>query len=145
MEKMKMRDEVVMKCKNAAIEQLAEVSSHARYSKLLEGLIAQGLLRLMEPKVTIQCRAQDVKLVQSAIAPAVALYKKTMKERANLDSNVDVVISDRSLPAGPSAQNKEGVSWYARVYVLCACLCDQCIYRHRDSLLECMPLSPDFG
>lgn len=81
MEKMKMRDEVVMKCKNAAIEQLAEVSSHARYSKLLEGLIAQGLLRLMEPKVTIQCRAQDAKLVQAAIAPAVALYKKTMKER----------------------------------------------------------------
>ena len=81
MEKMKMRDEIVMKCKNAAIEQLGEVSAHARYSELLTGLIAQGLLRLMEPKVVIQCRAEDAKLVKSAIAPAVALYSKTMKQR----------------------------------------------------------------
>jgi V-type H+-transporting ATPase subunit E len=81
MEKMKMRDQVVMKCKNAAIEQLGEVSSHARYPELLKGLIAQGLLRLMEPKVNIQCRAEDIKLVNAALAPAVALYVKTMKDR----------------------------------------------------------------
>ncbi len=45
-------------------EQLGEVSAHARYSELLTGLIAQGLLRLMEPKVVIQCRAEDAKLVK---------------------------------------------------------------------------------
>ena len=42
MEKMKMRDEVVMKCKNTAAERLvSEVSAHKNYPKLLEALIVQ--------------------------------------------------------------------------------------------------------
>ena len=41
MEKMKMRDEVVMKCKATASQKLGEVAVHARYPQLLTALLAQ--------------------------------------------------------------------------------------------------------
>ncbi len=41
MEKMKMRDEVVIKCKQAALAQLIDVSVHPRYPELLTALLGQ--------------------------------------------------------------------------------------------------------
>jgi hypothetical protein len=56
MEKMKMRDEVVMKCKNAAAERLvSEVSTHKNYSKLLEALIVQVTYQSRSNVVAILC------------------------------------------------------------------------------------------
>ena len=80
MEKMRMRDEVVMKCKQAAAERLVqEVSAHARYPELLKALITQGLLRLMEPDVVVQCRQSDVATVTRVLPAAIKLYEQTMK------------------------------------------------------------------
>lgn len=81
MEKMKKRDELVMKCKAAASVKLGEVAGHARYPELITALLCQGLLRLMEPQVTVQCREEDLKVVQACIPKAVKLYSETVLKK----------------------------------------------------------------
>ncbi|KAL4063680.1 ATPase, V1/A1 complex, subunit E [Scleroderma yunnanense] len=56
----------------AEIAKLAE--DEGRYSQFLEGAILQGYLQLLEPKVTIITREQDVKLVQKAGAASAETY-----------------------------------------------------------------------
>ncbi|KAJ3387778.1 V-ATPase V1 sector subunit E [Lobulomyces angularis] len=46
------------------------------YSKLLSGLILQGLYQLMESKVTIQCRKKDLEFVKAACEDSKAAYLK---------------------------------------------------------------------
>jgi len=45
-----------------------------RYSQFLEGAILQGYLQLLEPKVTLFSREQDVELVHKAGAAAAETY-----------------------------------------------------------------------
>ncbi|KAH7911757.1 ATPase V1 A1 complex subunit E [Hygrophoropsis aurantiaca] len=45
-----------------------------RYSQFLEGVIVQGYLQFMEPKVTIYAREQDGELVQNAAEGAAESY-----------------------------------------------------------------------
>eukprot|EP00455_Lapot_gusevi_P033477 TRINITY_DN3661_c0_g2_i1.p1 TRINITY_DN3661_c0_g2~~TRINITY_DN3661_c0_g2_i1.p1 ORF type:complete len:277 (+),score=122.08 TRINITY_DN3661_c0_g2_i1:101-832(+) len=106
LQKMRIRDDIVLNCKDLAAQRLAGASTHARYSELIKALIVQGLLRLQEPQVSIQCRQQDKALVQSLLAGAVAQYRQLMQTMTN--KNVDCVLTidnNRSLPAGPSADN----------------------------------------
>ncbi|KAL2912642.1 V-ATPase V1 sector subunit E [Polyrhizophydium stewartii] len=66
----------------------------AGYSALLKGLVLQGLYKLMEPKVTVQCRAEDNDLVRTAIAEAVKEYTSEVKLKT------EVVIDEANpLPA----------------------------------------------
>jgi len=55
------------------------------YKTILEGLISQGIVRFLEPKVTLRCKKADEDLVQAAIPNAISEYKKTV--------NKDVVIT----------------------------------------------------
>jgi|EP00806_Schmidingerella_arcuata_P001652 V-type H+-transporting ATPase subunit E len=48
------------------------------YSALLKDLLVQGLIRLIEGKVTLRCRASDVSILSSVIDDAVAQYKESM-------------------------------------------------------------------
>jgi len=54
------------------------------YKTLLEGLIIQGLVRLLEPKVQLRCRKVDEVLVQAVIPDALAEYKKYVKKDCDL-------------------------------------------------------------
>ena len=45
------------------------------YGELLKKLLVQGLIKLIEPKVTLRCRESDHDLLQSVIDDAVAEYK----------------------------------------------------------------------
>ncbi|KAJ5069573.1 atpase h -transporting v1 subunit e1a-related [Anaeramoeba ignava] len=47
-----------------------------QYEQLIEKLIIQGLLKLREPKVILQCRHCDVKIVNEAIPKAIEKYKE---------------------------------------------------------------------
>ncbi|PWN22112.1 putative vacuolar ATP synthase subunit E [Microstroma glucosiphilum] len=58
-----------------------------KYSTLLKDLITQGLLRLMEKKVTVTCRDKDEKLVKKAADEA----KKQYKEKSGRDVEIEVV------------------------------------------------------
>uniref|UniRef100_A0A3Q3C612 ATPase H+ transporting V1 subunit E1a n=1 Tax=Haplochromis burtoni TaxID=8153 RepID=A0A3Q3C612_HAPBU len=64
---LKARDDMITDLLNEARRRLAEIAKDpAKYSSLLEGLVLQGFYRLLEPKVTIRCRPQDVEFVQHA-------------------------------------------------------------------------------
>ena len=65
---------------NDSKQQLAQTTQDKqKYGKLLEGLIAQGVCQLLEPKIQVRCRQVDQQLVQSVIEPAVASVKDKIK------------------------------------------------------------------
>ncbi|KAL6107121.1 atp6v1e1 [Pungitius sinensis] len=89
------RDNMITDLLNEARQRLAEIAKDpASYSSLLEGLVLQGFYQLLEPKVTIRCRQQDVEMVQAAVNKNIHIYKETLK------SNIVVQIDqERFLPS----------------------------------------------
>ncbi|XP_031562957.1 V-type proton ATPase subunit E-like [Actinia tenebrosa] len=62
-------------------EQLGSVTKDsAKYKEVLQGLMTQGLFQLLEPKVIICCRQQDLDLVKSVKDAAIEVYKKATKK-----------------------------------------------------------------
>ena len=51
------------------------------YATLLKNLLVQGLIKLIENKVTLRCRASDVSILQSIIDDAVDQYKSSMRDQ----------------------------------------------------------------
>ncbi|XP_037624546.1 V-type proton ATPase subunit E 1a isoform X1 [Sebastes umbrosus] len=92
---LKTRDDMIMDLLNDARQRLAEIAKDpASYASLLEGLVLQGFYQLLEPKVTIRCRQQDVEMVQVAVNKNIPIYKDTVK------SNIVVKIDQqRFLPS----------------------------------------------
>ncbi|XP_029378541.1 V-type proton ATPase subunit E 1a isoform X2 [Echeneis naucrates] len=85
---LKARDDMIMDLLNEARQRLAEIAKDpARYATLLEGLILQGFYQLLEPKVTIRCRQQDVEMVQAAVKKNTPIYKAAVK--SNIDVKID--------------------------------------------------------
>ncbi|KAM7002277.1 V-type proton ATPase subunit E 1a [Tautogolabrus adspersus] len=77
---LKAREDMVTDLLNEARQKLAEiVKDPVRYSVLLEGLVLQGFYQLLEPKVTVRCRQQDVEMVQAAIDKNIPIYKDAVK------------------------------------------------------------------
>lgn len=73
---LKAREEHIKNVLEEARHKLMEVTKdHDLYSKVLQKLIAQGLFQLLEKEVTIRCRQQDVRLVQSVMGAAAQEYK----------------------------------------------------------------------
>ncbi|XP_048864190.1 V-type proton ATPase subunit E 1-like [Brienomyrus brachyistius] len=85
---LKARDDMVSDLLNEARQRLAVIAKdQTRYTNLLEGLVLQGFYQLLEPKVTIRCRKQDVALVQAAIQKNISTYKDAVKN--NLEVRID--------------------------------------------------------
>ncbi|XP_020495442.1 V-type proton ATPase subunit E 1a [Labrus bergylta] len=77
---LKAREDMIMDLLNEARQKLTEtVKDPVRYSALLEGLVLQGFYQLLEPKVTVRCRQQDVEMVQAAIDKNIPIYKDAVK------------------------------------------------------------------
>ncbi|KAM6937372.1 V-type proton ATPase subunit E 1a [Xenentodon cancila] len=77
---LKVRDDMITDLLNEARQRLAEIAKDPeRYSKLLEGLVLQAFYQLLETKVTIRCRKQDVEIVQGAVNKIIPVYKKAVK------------------------------------------------------------------
>lgn len=92
---LKARDDMIADLSNEARERLAEtIKDPEKYSMLLEGLVLQGFYRLLEPKVTIRCRQQDVEMVQAAVNTNIPIYKEAVK--ANISVRID---QERFLPS----------------------------------------------
>ena len=53
-------------------------SNRQEYSDLLKKLLVQGLIKLIEPKVTLRCRESDKAILSAIIDEAVADYKEKM-------------------------------------------------------------------
>ncbi|XP_056137566.1 V-type proton ATPase subunit E 1a [Lampris incognitus] len=82
---LKARDDMIVDLLNEARKRLAEIAKDpASYSTLLEGLVLQGFYQLLEPKVIIRCRQQDVEMVQAAVDKNIPIYKDTVKSNINV-------------------------------------------------------------
>ena len=53
-------------------------NNSGEYSQLLKNLLIQGLIKLIEPKVTLRCRESDVGILSSIVDEAVQEYKEKM-------------------------------------------------------------------
>uniref|UniRef100_A0A3B5JYF1 ATPase H+ transporting V1 subunit E1b n=1 Tax=Takifugu rubripes TaxID=31033 RepID=A0A3B5JYF1_TAKRU len=95
---LKARDDMISELLNEARQRLVSVvKDPARYSALMEGLLLQGFYQLLEPKVTVRCRKQDVQLVQVSVAEFrnydfsfflnIPIYKAAVKN--NLEVRID--------------------------------------------------------
>ncbi|TPX40494.1 hypothetical protein SeLEV6574_g06591 [Synchytrium endobioticum] len=79
------RQEVLNEIFTEAKSKLSDLTTDSSaYGTLLSDLILQGLYKLMEAEVTIQCRKVDVSLVQSAMDDAANKYKETLKRPVKL-------------------------------------------------------------
>ncbi|XP_028814011.1 V-type proton ATPase subunit E 1a isoform X2 [Denticeps clupeoides] len=58
-----------------------------KYQTLLDGLLLQGFYQLLEPKVTIRCRKQDVDMVKAAVQKNIPIFKAATK--SNIEVNID--------------------------------------------------------
>jgi len=64
-----------------AIGRLATISKDkVRYQAMLQGLVSQGLFKLLEERVVIQCRKEDLGIIAKEIIPsAINAYKTEIK------------------------------------------------------------------
>lgn len=64
----------------AAGERMADQMAHDSnaYAALLKDLLVQGLIKLIEAKVTLRCRESDVSILQSVIDDAISEYQQKM-------------------------------------------------------------------
>jgi len=91
---LKARDEHVGNVLNDGKRQLGNTTrDQQKYSKILEGLIAQGVCQLLEPKITVRCRQADQGMVQNVIGSAVA----SVKDKIKMETEV-VLDTDNFLP-----------------------------------------------
>ncbi|KAI2665563.1 Adenosine deaminase 2-A [Labeo rohita] len=85
---LKARDDMISDLLNDARQRLANVARDpSRYAALMDGLVLQGFYQLLEPKVTIRCRKQDVGIVQAAVQKNISIYKAAVKD--NLEVRID--------------------------------------------------------
>ena len=66
------------------------VKDTTRYQVLLDGLVLQGLYQLLEHRMIVRCRKQDLPLVKAAVQKAIPMHKIATK------NNVDVQINQES-------------------------------------------------
>lgn len=75
---LKARDDHVKRILEETRGRLGAVSKDAaRYKKMLEDLIVQGLLQLLEPEVEIRCRKPDLGQVKALCKSCVETYTKS--------------------------------------------------------------------
>lgn len=92
---LKARDDMIMELMKEAQQRLADIAKDPdNYSVLLQGLLLQGFYQLLESKVTVRCRQQDVDVVQAAVNKVIPIYKESVK--MNLVVRID---SQRFLPS----------------------------------------------
>nr|DBA30295.1 TPA: hypothetical protein GDO54_006300 [Pyxicephalus adspersus] len=91
---LKARDDLISDLLSEAKQRLAHVvKDKARYQALLDGLILQGLYQLLESKVVIRCRKEDLPLIKNSVQKNIPIYKAATKR------DVEVVVDqDGFLP-----------------------------------------------
>ena len=109
----------IMKARSECMTQLVEETraklihnasnSPAEYKEVLENLIIQGLIKLLEPQVTVQCRACDLTLVQDVLEPAKNRYLNIIRTSTGREYDLRLDIDTRHLPPGPH-EGSHGVS-----------------------------------
>lgn len=79
-DRMKRTNELVESLQAEAGRQMHEqlANDQAAHKLLLKNLLVQGLIKLIEPKITLRCRQRDSDLLNSVVDEAVSEYKEAM-------------------------------------------------------------------
>ncbi|KIJ12733.1 hypothetical protein PAXINDRAFT_171042 [Paxillus involutus ATCC 200175] len=88
------REEQLQELFATSRSQILTFAEEARYSQFLEGVIVQGYLQLMEPKVTLVAREKDAELVQKAGEAAAETYTQISGSHVSFD--VEGTLSNES-------------------------------------------------
>ncbi|NP_001352369.1 V-type proton ATPase subunit E 1a [Danio rerio] len=105
---LKARDDMIKDLLNDARERLATIAKDPnQYQTLLEGLVLQGFYQLLESRVIIRCRKEDVAMVQTAVQKNIPIYKEAVK------SNIEVRIDENTflspdISGGVEVYNADG-------------------------------------
>jgi len=107
---MRKRDAKVKQLKDDVTMKLAEVCKNSKYPDLIRFLLIQGLMTIMEPKVTIQCRQEDVDIVEKQLEPALSGFQQVLQQASGVTPQCQVVIDKQNwLPPGPR-KDRPGLS-----------------------------------
>ncbi|KAJ8007059.1 hypothetical protein DPEC_G00113640 [Dallia pectoralis] len=91
---LKARDDMISEMLSEARKRLANIAKDpSRYPALMDGLILQGFYQLLETKVTIRCRKQDMQVVQAAIQKNIPVYKAAVKNSIEVRIDQDNFLS----------------------------------------------------
>jgi len=101
-ETMRKRDDKMQELRARVLSKLSSVSKNNSYPQLIRYLIAQGLMTLMESKVKIQCRREDLKIVESELQAGITLFKTTASKASGVTPVVEVTIDTEYLPPAPT-------------------------------------------
>jgi len=100
---MRHRDDKINDLKREVLSRLADVSKDAKYSELMRFLIAQGLMTLLENKVVIKVRQEDINIAKKELPTAINLFQDTLQKASGVTPSVDVKIdASNFLPPGPT-------------------------------------------
>jgi len=103
--KMRERDLVVKKLKDEVLAKLVDVAKSPKYPDLIKFLIVQGLMTITENRVIIQCRKEDLKIVQAQAEPAVKHYQDLIKKETGiLPKCIMEVNTQEYLPPAPTGK-----------------------------------------
>ncbi|MCJ8734423.1 hypothetical protein PDJAM_G00235300 [Pangasius djambal] len=105
---LKARDDMILDLLNEARKRLAGIAKDpAQYASLLEGLVLQGFYQLLEPKVTIRCRKDDLAMVENAVQKNICIYKETVKNNIEVKIDKDNFLSP-DISGGVEVYNANG-------------------------------------
>lgn len=96
---MRHRDNRVNELKHELLLKLADIGRDAKYAELVRFLIAQGLMTLMEDKVIIRARKEDLAIVKKELPQAIKLYQETLKASSGITPQVKCEIDEKEFLA----------------------------------------------
>ncbi|CAJ0963002.1 unnamed protein product [Ranitomeya imitator] len=105
---LKARDDLISDLLNEAKQRLARVvKDSARYQALLDGLILQGFYQLLEAKVLIRCRKQDLPFIKAAVQKSIPIYKASTKREIEVIIDQDTHLAPE-ISGGVELYNGDG-------------------------------------
>ncbi|KAH0617089.1 hypothetical protein JD844_028727 [Phrynosoma platyrhinos] len=105
---LKARDDLIADLLNEAKQRLTKVvKDSGRYQTLLDGLVLQGFYQLLEPKMTVRCRKQDLPLVRNAVQKSIPIYKTTTKKEVDIHIDQDTFLPE-DIAGGVEIYNSDG-------------------------------------
>ncbi|KFO96605.1 V-type proton ATPase subunit E 1 [Calypte anna] len=105
---LKARDDLIADLLSEAKQRLAKVVKDSpRYQTLLDGLVLQGLYQLLEPKIVVRCRKQDLSMVKTAVQKSIPNYKNAIKRDVDVQIDKDNFLPE-DIAGGVEIYNSDG-------------------------------------
>jgi V-type H+-transporting ATPase subunit E len=107
---MRARNDKLKEVKDELRTKMATISSNPKYPELVKFLLVEGFMTIMEQDVTVLCREEDRAVVEAQLKPAIATFKKTMKDACGREPVISAKIDKKEpLPPAP-VEGQQGVS-----------------------------------